>query len=525
MTAAAEQPGRKAVPTVTAWMAVGGALMGTFMALLDISVTNASLPQIQGEIGATGTEGTWIGTAYLAAEIVMIPLTGWFSRLLGLRRFLIIAGLLFLVFSVVCGLAGTLTQMIIGRVGQGFAGGAMIPAGLTIIATRLTAQQRPLGFGVYATVAVIAPVIGPILGGWLTENFAWQWVFYINLPLIIPQIVMLTLGIADEPVQPEELRRADWLGIAGLALSLGGLTVMLEEGQRENWFDSDLIVILALTAGLGAALVLYSQMTHPHPVAKLRLLLTRSYGAVFFLITVMGASAITMLYLVPVFLGGIASYNAQQTGFVMVYTGLGTFLIMPLATVLMARLDLRILVALGMVAGGAGCLLCLGLTADSVGLDFAWPLYFNGLGITVAAMPLSQAATVGLAERDIPDGTALFSMGRNVGGSLGLAATGVLLDRRLEFHTTQLEQATTANSTLAQDRVAELTAMMAAQHGDAALAQLQALKLIAGEIQRQSLVMSFVDGFWVMGVAFLLAIPAVLLLRGGAVGAAGGGAH
>lgn len=523
----AGEPTRKsdAVPTVGAWMAVGGALMGTFMALLDISVTNASLPQIQGEIGATGTEGTWIGTGYLAAEIVMIPLTGWFSRLLGLRRFLIIAGLLFLAFSVVCGLAGTLTQMIVGRVGQGFAGGAMIPAGLTIIATRLTPQQRPLGFGVYATVAVIAPVIGPILGGWLTENFAWQWLFYINLPLLVPQIVMLSLGIEDEPVQPHELKRADWLGILGLGLSLGGLTVMLEEGQRENWFDSDLIIALAATAVLGAALVLYSQITHPHPVAKLRLLLTRSYGAVFFLITVMGASAITMMYIVPVFLGAIASYNAQQTGFVMVYTGLGTFLVMPLATVLMSRLDLRILVAIGMAMGATGCFLCLGLSADSVGLDFAWPLYFNGLGITVAAMPLSQAATVGLDERDIPDGTALFSMGRNVGGSLGLAATGVLLDRRLVFHTAQIEQATTANSVLAQDRVGDLAALMAAQHGDAALASLQALKLIAGAIQRQSLVMSFMDGFWVMGIAFMLAIPAVLLLRGGAIGAVKPGAH
>ena len=500
-------------PDPRAWIAVAGAIFGTFMALLDVSVTNASLPQIQGEIGATGTEGTWIGTGYLVAEIVMIPLTAWFSRLMGQRNFLIAASVLFTLFSMLCGLSGSLTAMIAGRVGQGFFGGALIPASLTIIATRLTDKQRPMGLMIYAAVAVLAPVIGPVVGGWLTENASWHWLFFMNLPIAILLIPLLWLGIEREEPDLGEFRRADWMGIAGLAMFLGCLTVILEEGQRENWFDSDMISRLALVSGLGFVLVMIGQFRNPHPVVKLRLLLNSSYRAVFGIVMLIGAGSFTMLYVVPVFLGTISGYNAQQTGAVAMWTGLATFMMMPLLMVMMQKVDIRITVGAGMAIFGVSCLMTLDLTSGSVGHDFIWQQFINGIGQPMVGLTLSQAATAGLAEADIPDGTALFSMARNLGGSLGLALTGILIDRRSAFHVAQLGQATTANSITGQERIAQIAAGM--QHGgaDPNLAMMRALRIVAGEIQRQALVMSYIDGFWIMGFALILATPLVLLLK------------
>jgi DHA2 family multidrug resistance protein len=507
-------------PDPRAWIAVAGAIFGTFMALLDVSVTNSSLPQIQGEIGATGTEGTWIGTGYLVAEIVMIPLTAWFGRLMGERNFLITASILFTLFSMLCGVSGNLSAMIAGRVGQGFFGGALIPASLTIIATRLTDKQRPMGLMIYAAVAVLAPVIGPVVGGWLTENASWHWLFFMNLPIAVILIPLLWLGIERQEPDLSELRRADWMGIAGLAMFLGSLTVVLEEGQRENWFDSDMITRLSLVSALGFVFVAISQIRSERPVVKLRLLLNGSYRAVFGIVMLIGAGSFTMLYVVPVFLGTISGYNAQQTGAVAMWTGLATFMMMPLLMVMMQKVDIRITVGAGMAIFGTSCLMTLNLNADSVGHDFIWQQFINGIGQPMVGLTLSQAATAGLAEEDIPDGTALFSMARNLGGSLGLALTGILIDRRTAFHIDQIGQATTANSVEAQSRIAQIAAGLLRDGADPSYATMRAMKMLAAEVQHQALVMSYIDGFWLMGIGIILAIPAVLFLQRPKPGAA-----
>jgi DHA2 family multidrug resistance protein len=508
------------VPGPRAWLAVAGAVFGTFMALLDVSVTNASLPQIQGEIGATGTEGTWISTGYLVAEIVVIPLTGWLTALLGLRNFLLAAAGLFTFFSVLCGLSDSLPQMILGRVGQGLAGGAMIPTSLTIIATRLTPAQRPAGLAIYASVAVLAPVIGPVLGGWLTENVSWHWLFFMNLPIAAILIPLLIIGIERATPEWEQLRRADWLGIVGLAAFLGGLTVVLEEGQRENWFDSSLIDWLSVFTASGLVLVLITQMTSARPVVKLKLLGQPAFFAVFAIMMLSGAGFFTLIYIVPVFLGGVAGYNAQETGVVAMYPGLSTFLMMPVLMVLMQRVDIRLIVGGGLAIFGVGCLINLGLTPASAGGDFVLAQLISGMGQPMVGLPLSQAATTGLAPEDIPDGSALFSMARNLGGSLGLALTGILIDRRSAFHVAQLGQARTANSVLGQERMTQMAHGMMQNGADGHYAQLRAIRLVAGEVQRQALVMSYVDGFWIMGVGLLVAAPLVFLLRRPAPGGA-----
>jgi DHA2 family multidrug resistance protein len=439
---------------------------------------------------------------------------------MGQRNFLITASVLFTLFSMMCGLSGNLTMMIAGRVGQGFFGGALIPASLTIIATRLTEKQRPLGLMIYASVAVLAPVIGPVLGGWLTENASWHWLFFMNLPIAFVLLFLLYLGIERADPDWSELGRADWMGIFGLAMFLGGLTVILEEGQREYWFDSPLITWLTVISTMGFLMVMVAQFRAPYPVVKLRLLLNSSYRAVFGIVVLIGAGSFTMLYVVPVFLGTISGYNAEQTGSVAMYTGVATFMMMPVLMVMMQKLDIRVIVAAGMAIFGSSCLMTLNLTPESVGHDFIWQQFINGIGQPMVGLTLSQAATAGLAEDEIPDGTALFSMARNLGGSMGLALTGILIDRRTAFHIDQIGQATTANNVEAQARIAQIAAGLLRDGADPAYATMRAMKMLGAEVQRQALVMSYIDGFWLMGIGIILAIPAVMFLKRPKAGAA-----
>ncbi len=220
--------------SATDWIAVTAGGLGALMATLDISITNSALPQIQGEIGATGTEGTWIFTGYLMSEIVMIPLAAWLTRVFGLRNFLLGNAVLFTLFSVMCGLSNSLPMMVAGRIGQDFTGGAMIPTAQTIIRTRLPREQMPVGMTIFGLIGLL---LGPVLGGWLAENISWSWCFFVNLPVGIALVALLIAGLPSEESHWESFLKADWIGIAGLAIGLSSLTVVLEEGQRNQWFD------------------------------------------------------------------------------------------------------------------------------------------------------------------------------------------------------------------------------------------------------------------------------------------------
>jgi DHA2 family multidrug resistance protein len=243
------------------WIAVAAGSLGALMATLDISITNSALPQIQGEIGATGTEGTWISTGYLMSEIVIIPLAAWLTRVFGLRNFLLGGSALFILFSMMCGLSHTLTAMIIGRIGQGLTGGAMIPTGQTIIRSRLPMSQLPVGMTIFGLIVLLGPLLGPVLGGWLTENISWSWCFFINLPVCLGLIALLLIGLPSDRPHWDAVKQADWVGIVGLSAGLSSLTVVLEEGQRERWFESNMIVWLSVLSFAGMVLIAISQFT------------------------------------------------------------------------------------------------------------------------------------------------------------------------------------------------------------------------------------------------------------------------
>ncbi|RDE06166.1 MDR family MFS transporter [Sphingomonas aracearum] len=486
-------------------MAVAAGTLGAFMATLDISIVNSALPTIQGEIGASGTEGTWIATAYLVSEIVIIPMSAWFQRVLGLRTFLLIAAALFILFSMLCGFSTNLGMMVAGRVGQGFTGGAMIPTAQVIIAQRLPRSQQPIGISAFGATAILGPVLGPLIGGWLTENISWHYAFFLNLPICMVLITLLLVGLPHEKSRLDLFGEADWKGVAGLALGLGGLTVFLEDGQREQWFDSSLIRTMFVVMLVGFGLLFWGQATAKRPIIKLKLLLDRQFGSVALMGVVLGVVLYGTSYAIPQFLASVADYNALQSGKVVLLSGIPSLFMMVAVPLLLRTVGIRIAVATGLLIMGVAALMDANLTLDSAGGDFTASQLMRGIGQILAMLFLSQAVVRSVPAEDAGDASGLFNAVRNLGGSFALAGISILQEQRVWFHSRRMEETLNANSVAVQDYVQG----SAQQMGGTATA----LRLIGQQVQGQALVMTYNDIFWIMGMGTLIVLPLVLFLK------------
>jgi MFS transporter, DHA2 family, multidrug resistance protein len=489
----------------SAWLAVAAGTLGALMATLDISIVNSSLPTIAGNIGASGTEGTWISTAYLVAEIIIIPLAGWLERVLELRNFLLIAAIFFTIFSILCGVSTDLTTMIVGRVGQGFTGGAMIPTAQTIIATRLPRSQQPVGTALFGATAVLGPVLGPALGGWLTENISWHWAFFLNLPICLILIGLLLVGLPHRRPRLDLLREADYWGIAGLALGLGGLTVVLEEGQREDWFSSTLIVSLTALSATGFALLFASQKLAARPVIRLSLLLNRQFGSIVVMVTVVGMVIYGTSYLIPQFLTAISGYNAYQSGLIVLLSGIPALLVIAITPQLIRFMDIRVAVAIGFGCLALSAYLETGLSPMSAGGDFVNSQLLRGAGTIFVLVFLNQAAIQSVPRSHASDAAGLYNAARNLGGSLALAGISVIQERREAFHYQRLAELLPATSIEVQQYMAELEKTFGS--GTAAL------RYLSTKVHMQALTLTYIDLFWILTVGIISVIPLIIFLR------------
>ena len=513
MTAAVAFPAPVDAPSERAsladWLAVLAGTLGCLMALMDVSIVNASLPVIQGEIGATPSEGTWVGTAYLVAEIVVIPLTAWLERVFGLRRLLIGGATLFTAFSVLCGFAPSLTVIIAGRLGQGLFGGVLIPTAMTLVAKRLPASQQAGGLAMVAVSALLGPAIGPLIGGWLTENFSWHVAFFINVPICAAQLAMLVYALPKSPGSWRELREADWAGVAGMILGLGAITTLLEEGHREQWFESALIWKLALASGLGFALIALGQLRALRPVIRLALLRRWDLACAILVMIAVGTLLYSGIYVIPQFLAAIAGYNAFQAGQV---TFIGGFVAIPSAALypqLVNRIDTRLIVGAGITISFVGCMMATGMTALSSGGDFMLPQVFYGIGTTFCALPLQQVVLAAVTIEESPEANSLIAVARNLGGSLGLSAIASFQDQRFDLHTWQLHSAIAANDPAVQGAMTEAAGMF----GGGSDGRDLALRMFDGQVMTQALVMTFNDLFLALASVAIVVLPLVLFLR------------
>ena len=495
------------------WLAVSGAILGAFMAILDIQITNSSLANIEGALGASSDEGSWISTAYLMAEILVIPLTGWLCSVIGLRRYLATNTLLFICFSVACALSANLNQMILFRAGQGLTGGALIPTAVVIVRARLPKSQQMIGVALFGLTATFAPSIGPTVGGWLTENFSWHYIFYLNL-LFGPIAALIQLTALDAaPMRWDEFLRGDWVGIGFMAIGFPSLVYVLEEGQRKDWFGSPMIASATLIAAIGITCLIIRELMTERPFINLRVLGNRSVGGSCVLMTVIGAVSYGSIYIIPVYCAQIQGYHAQQIGYVVMWSGLPQLLLFPLMPLIMRVFDARLLVIFGILFFIVSCWINIGMTHD-VGMDqLILPQLLRAIGQPLFTIPLSQLSTANLTPRDTADASALSNMMRNFGGSIGIAALSTMIDRREHLHFSMLAEAITVNAVRTQERLAMLAAGFHAHLADPATAKAQAVAQLAAQVRREAYVMAYADGFYLVGISLVLSLAVVAILR------------
>jgi len=506
----------QAAPAVSAktWLAVIAATLGAFMAVLNIQIVNASLADIQGAIGAGIDDGGWISTSYLIAEIVVIPLSGWLAQVFSIRIYLLTNAFLFLVFSAACALAQDLPQMIALRAVQGFAGGVLIPMAFTLIITLLPKAKQPIGLALFAVSATFAPAIGPTIGGYLTENFGWQYIFYVNLVPGALMIGMLYVSLEAKPMKLSLLREGDWPGIVTMAIGLSALQTVLEEGNKDDWFGSPFIVRFAVIAAIALPLFVVIELTSKKPLLNLRLLFRRNFGLGVFANFLLGVALYGSVYILPVYLTRIQGYNSEQIGMVLAWTGLPQLVLIPLVPRLMKRVDPRIVIAIGFALFAASNFMNVYMTGDYASDQFFWPNVVRAIGQALVLTPLSAIATGGIEPENAGSASALFNMMRNLGGAIGIAALQTLLTKREQYHSNVLTQSVSMFEEATRTRIEQLTQYFM-NHGviDRVDAAHRAYVAVGNVVQKQAFILAFSDTFYVLGAALIVALLAGLLLK------------
>jgi DHA2 family multidrug resistance protein len=522
LTAAPSGPGstaaQPAAPATTVsaktWIAVLGATLGAFMAVLNIQIVNASLADIQGAIGAGIDDGGWISTSYLIAEIVVIPLSGWLAQVFSVRLYLLTNAVLFLVLSAACALAQDLPQMIALRAVQGFTGGVLIPMAFTLIITLLPKAKQPIGLALFALSATFAPAIGPTIGGYLTENWGWQYIFYVNLAPGALMVGMLYFSLDAKPMNLALLREGDWPGIITMAIGLAALQTVLEEGNKDDWFGSPFIVRLSVISAVSLTVFLWIELTAKKPLLNLRLLFRRNFGFGILANFLLGIALYGSVYILPVYLSRIQGYNAEQIGMVLAWTGLPQLLLIPLVPRLIRRFDPRLVIGVGFTLFAASNFFNIYMTSDYATDQLFWPDVVRAIGQALVMAPLSAVATAGIEPENASSASGLFNMMRNLGGAVGIAVLQTFLTKREQFHSNVLMQSVSIFGQATRDRIDQLTQYFV-NHGviDRADAVHRAYVAIGHIVQKQAFILAFSDTFYLLGAALIVALIATLMLR------------
>jgi DHA2 family multidrug resistance protein len=513
-------PSNNAAPASTqtvspkTWIAVIGSTLGAFMAVLNIQIVNASLADIQGAIGAGIDDGGWISTSYLIAEIVVIPLSGWLAQAFSIRVYLLTNAVLFLLFSAACALARDLPQMIVLRAIQGFTGGVLIPMAFTLIITLLPKAKQPIGLALFAVSATFAPAIGPTIGGYLTENWGWQYIFYVNLVPGALMLGMLWFSLEAKPMKLSLLRQGDWPGIITMAIGLSALQTVLEEGNKDDWFGSAFIVRLSIIAAVALTLFLWVELTSEKPLLNLRLLTRRNFGFGVLANFLMGVALYGSVFILPQYLARIQGYNSEQIGMVLAWTGLPQLVLIPLVPRLMKRFDARFIIGIGFVLFAASNFMNIYMTTDYGSDQLFWPNVVRAVGQALAFAPLSAVATAGIEAQNAGSASALFNMMRNLGGAVGIAVLQTVLTKREQYHSNVLTGQVSLFEQATRTRIDQLTQYFV-NHGvvDHADASHRALVAIGHVVQKQAFIMAFSDTFYLLGAALVVALAASLLLK------------
>lgn len=504
---------------INPWVIAVTVTLATFMEVLDTSIANVSLPHIAGNLSAGVDESTWVLTSYLVSNAIVLPLSGWFSSLLGRKRFYMLCVLIFTISSFLCGLATNLGMLVFFRILQGAGGGGLQPSEQAILTDTFPPAKRGMAFAIYGLAVVVAPTIGPWVGGWITDSFSWRWIFYINVPIGIISLLLTSALISDPPyMKRQKIRegmRIDYIGIGLVSLGLGSMQIILDKGQREDWFSSNFIraFFILTVAGLIAAVIW--EMRAKDPVVDLRMLKDRNFAiatmSMFFLGFVLYASTV----LLPQFMQLLLGYDAQTSGKALMPGGLVIMFCMPLVGMLIAKVEARWLVMFGCLTVAASLFVMSGWNLQ---IDFwtaARGRMLQGLGLAFLFIPINVSAFAFVPKDKTNMGTGIINLARNVGASIGIATVTTMLDRRAQVHQHVLADHVNSFNPAYQSALSGMTHKLVLAGSNLVQATAQANQMLYASIQRQASVLAFLDNFRMLGVIFLILIPLMMFMKKG----------
>jgi len=500
-------------PSHNPWLIAVAVMTATFMEVLDTSIANVSLPHIAGNLSATTSESTWVLTSYLVSNAIILPITGWLGIYFGRKRLLVMCIALFTVSSILCGMAPDLGFLIVARVLQGIGGGAMLPISQAVLLESFPPQKRGVAMATFAMGVVVAPILGPTLGGWITDNYSWRWIFYINVPVGIFAMLMAQAFVEDPPyIKNAKIERVDALGFFFLAVWLGTLQIVLDKGQQEDWFESDWICALATISVVCFVSFLIRELKAEHPIVDLRILRNRNYAAGILLITTLAAVLYGTTAALPIFLQTMMGYPALQSGYTLSPRGIGAFITTMLIGRLVGKVPNRALMLTGFTLLAVSSFWLGQINLQVAMSNVIWPSVLNGVAISFIFVPLTTSTMGHLRQQQMGNATGIFNLMRNLGGSFGIAVVGTFLDRRAQIHQALMVSHLTPYDAAYKEQLAAVTAMLRT-HADPVTAHIQALHLVYGRLIEQANLWSFVEDFRLFGLLCLVCLPLVLLFK------------
>jgi len=504
------EPGQ---PQINPWIIATAVMFATFMEVLDTTVVNVSLPHIAGSLSATPEEATWALTSYLVANAIVLPMTGWLASYFGRKRLLMTAVVGFTSASFLCGLAPNLALLVTFRILQGLTGGVLQPVSQAVMLEAFPPAQRGKAMGFWGLGIVVAPMLGPVLGGWLTDNYSWRWVFYINIPVGIASILMAKAFIFDPPYIQKPSTRVDAWGIGMLAVGIGSLQFVLDKGQQEDWFSSNMIVWLTVIAAVMLVLFIIHELTTTTPILNLRVFKERTYSAGVFLMTTLGFVLYGGLVLLPLFLQTVLGYPSVQAGIAVAPRGLGSFFSMPIVGFLTSKIDPRLLLIVGLLLGSL-TLWALGSINLQVGYwDIFWPQFFQGIAMGLVFVPLTTVTMSMIRREEMGNATSLFNFMRNMGGSVGIATVATMLSRNAQVQYITLGAHLTPFDPAVRGFLNQIRGAFVGRGLDFSTATQAAYAAMSGMVQRQALMVSFVQLFRMLAIVFALLVPLVFVMK------------
>ena len=500
-------------PRHSPWLIALGVMMATFMEVLDTSIANIALPHIAGNLSATPEEATWVLTSYLVANAIVLPTTGWLANHFGRKRVFMACITMFTFASMLCGLAWNLPTLVFARILQGVGGGAMVPMAQSIMLESFPPAKRGSAMALFAMGVVVAPILGPTLGGWITDNYSWRWIFYINLPVGIAALFAAEWLVEDPPYIRRNLEATiDYIGFALLAVWLATLQILLDKGQEADWFGTEWVRWFTLISVLAFAGFVYWEFTTEHPLVDLRVFQYRNFTLGLILMTSLAAILYGTTAQIPLFLQTLMGYPALQSGYAMSPRGIAAFITTALVGRLVGKVRAKWMLYLGFSLLAVSSFMLSRINLQVAPMNVIWPSLVNGVAISFIFVPLTTATMSQLGQAQIGNASGLYNLMRNLGGSIGIAFVTTMLARGAQSHQGQLV------GNLAADRPAFVHELAAAQHQlaqhtDAVTATHQAYAGMYSQLDQQAHLMAFTDNFYIFGAMALCGLPLVLLFK------------